>query len=122
MSAVKELATEVGRALSFRVGIATGLVIVKFAASVSEPREGGIVGDALAVAGRLLGLADTGTVVVDGATRKIDRQLFSCRDLGPVEPVGAAVPTQAWQVLGPALSTSLRGAARRKPHTAGRPR
>ena len=99
-TAVKELAAEVGRALSFRVGIATGLVIVDDAANVGEPQEGGIVGEAPTVAGRLLGLAGPDTVVIDGATRRLIGNLFTCRDLGSVGPVAAATPTHAWQVLG----------------------
>src|SRR5215831_14466142 len=111
---VKELAAEIGRALSLRVGIATGLVIVNDAANAGEPQEGGIVGEAPTLAGRLLGLAKPDTVVIDAATRRLIGDLFSCRDLGPVDPVGMAAPTQAWQVLGPSAINNrfeaLRGA------------
>jgi len=111
---VKELAAEVGRALSLRVGIATGLVIVNDAANVGEPQEGGIVGEAPTLAGRLLGLAKPDTVVIDAVTRRLIGNLFSYRDLGPVEPVGMAASAQAWQVLGPSAINNrfeaLRGA------------
>jgi DNA-binding winged helix-turn-helix (wHTH) protein/predicted ATPase len=113
-AAVKELAAEVGRALSFRVGIATGLVIVNNAANASEPQEVGMVGEAPTVAGRLLGLAKPDTVVIDAATRRLIGDLFNCRHLGAVEPVGMAASTQAWQVLGPSAIDNrfeaLRGA------------
>src|SRR5262245_7957030 len=100
-TAVRELAAEVGRALSFRVAIATGLVIVNDAANGGEPQEGRIVGEAPAVAGRLLGFAKPDTVVIDATTRRLIGNLFSCRDLEPVEPVSIAASKQAWQVLGP---------------------
>jgi DNA-binding winged helix-turn-helix (wHTH) protein len=111
---VKELAAEVSWALSFRVGIATGLVVVNDTVDVREPQEGGIVGEAPTVAGRLLGLAKPDTVVIDAATRRLIGDLFSCRDLGPVAPVNMAVSTQAYQVLGPSAINNrfeaLRGA------------
>jgi DNA-binding winged helix-turn-helix (wHTH) protein/predicted ATPase len=113
-TAVKELTVGVGRALSVRVAITTGLVIVNDAANGGEPQGAGIIGEAPTAAGRLLGLAKPDTVLIDAATRRLIGNLFSCRDLGSVEPISMAMSTQVWQVLGPSAINNrfeaLRGA------------
>jgi hypothetical protein len=91
-TAIQRLPAPPGLTLRVRIGIATGLSIVDDRPLVGETRDGSIVGEAPVVAGRLQGLAEPGTVIVDKTTRALVGELFNCRDLG--------ASAQAWQVSG----------------------
>lgn len=82
-----------------RIGIATGLVVLK--RSRGEVRERGIVGDTPNLAARLQSIARPDSIVISAATRQIARGLFTYRDLGAVPLKGFAEPVAAWGVLRP---------------------
>jgi len=57
------------------------------------------VGETPNLAARLQALAESGTVVIAGSTRRLLGDLFEYRDLGVVEVKGLAAPVPAWRVL-----------------------
>jgi class 3 adenylate cyclase/predicted ATPase len=88
-----------GVTLRARIGIATGLVILK--RSREEVRERGIVGDTPNLAARLQAIAEPDSIVISDATREITRGLFTYRSLGPIPLKGFSDPIPAWRVLRP---------------------
>lgn len=106
VAAVAELVTPVGKPLSVRVGIATGLVVVGDLSSASVWREHAIVGDTPNIAARLHGLADPGMIVVAASTRRLLSHLFRLRDLGRHLVKGLEEPVSAWVVEGLSGSVS----------------
>jgi class 3 adenylate cyclase/tetratricopeptide (TPR) repeat protein len=87
-----------------RIGIATGLVVLK--RSRGEVKERGIVGDTPNLAARLQSIARPDSIVISEATRQIARGLFTYRDLGAVSLKGFAEPVTAWEVLRPSRGQS----------------
>jgi class 3 adenylate cyclase len=85
--------------LQSRVGIATGLVVVGDLIGSGDTQERGIVGETPNLAARLQGLAEPGSIVIAGSTKKLIGNLFECRDIGTVAVKGYSAPIQAWQVL-----------------------
>ena len=85
--------------LRARIGIATGLVVLK--RSRGEVRERGIVGDTPNLAARLQSIAGPDSVIISDSTRQIARGLFTYRSLGAVPLKGFAEPIIAWEVLRP---------------------
>src|SRR5262249_19635243 len=79
--------------LAVRIGIATGVVVVGDQSS-SE------AGETPNLAARLQVVAEPGSIVIAGSTKKLIGNLFECRDIGTVTVKGYADPFQAWQVLG----------------------
>ncbi len=84
----------------FRVGIATGVVVVGDIVRAGATSERDVVGETPHLASRLQTLAETGSVVISQSTRQLAGGLFSYRDLGGVALKGFAGPVQAYQVLG----------------------
>ncbi len=101
--------------LETRVGIATGLVVVGDLIGAGSAQEQSVVGETPNLAARLQTLAEPNTVVIAASTRRLIRDLFEYRDLGPVEVKGIAGPVPAWHVLRPSVVGSrfeaLRGSA-----------
>jgi class 3 adenylate cyclase len=85
--------------LNARVGIATGMVIVGHLIGAGEALEKAVVGDAPNLASRLQSLARSGTVVIDGGTRRLVGGLFECRDIGARAIKGYEQPVRVWRVL-----------------------
>jgi class 3 adenylate cyclase/tetratricopeptide (TPR) repeat protein len=85
--------------LRARIGIATGLVVLK--RSQGEVRKRGIVGDTPNLAARLQSIAGPDSIIISDATRQIARGLFTYRDLGAVPLKGFSEPVTAWEVLRP---------------------
>src|SRR5215470_4812515 len=85
--------------LQTRVGIATGLVVVGDLTGLGEGRESGIIGETPNLAARLQGIAETNSVVIAEATRRLLGNLFELRDLGTRELKGLANPVRAWLAL-----------------------
>lgn len=85
----------------FRVGIATGLVVVGDIVRAGAPGRSDVAGETPHLAARLQALAEPDTVVISHGTRQLAGELFSYRDLGPVALKGFAEPVRAFQVLAP---------------------
>src|SRR6516164_59814 len=98
ITAVARLETRAAQPLAVRIGIATGLVVVGDLSSRSGLREHALVGDTPNLAARLQALAEPGTIVVAGSTRRLLGDLFHLRDLGCHEVKGIAEPLAAWAV------------------------
>jgi predicted ATPase/class 3 adenylate cyclase len=97
---VKTLKTPAGEALSARIGIATGLVVVGDIVGEGDARERSVVGETPNLAARLQGLAEPGCVVIADATRRLLGDLFVYRDLGEIHVKGFRAPVQAWSIAG----------------------
>jgi class 3 adenylate cyclase len=106
IAAVARLETRASVPLAVRIGIATGLVVVGDLSGESALREHALVGETPNLAARLQALAEPGTIVVAGSTRRLLGDLFRLRDLGCHEVQGIAEPVAAWAVEGLAASES----------------
>jgi class 3 adenylate cyclase/predicted ATPase len=84
--------------LKVRVGVATGLVVVGDLIGEGTSQEQAVVGDTPNLAARLQALADPGTIVVAGSTRRLLGDVFKLRDLGRHEAKGFVEPVNAWAV------------------------
>lgn len=84
----------------FRVGVATGLVVVGDIVRAGAAGESDVAGETPHLAARLQTLAEPNTVVISHSTRQLAGELFAYRDLGAVALKGFAEPVQAFQVLG----------------------
>ena len=82
LAAIGQLKTPSGEALSARVGIATGTVVVGELIGTGVAQERAVVGDAPNLADRIKGLAEPGMVVIAPSTRRLVGELFELRDLG----------------------------------------
>src|SRR5215831_1730138 len=98
IAAVAQLETRAGEPLAVRIGIATGLVVVGDLSSEGALRPHALVGETPNLAARLQALAEPGTIVVAGSTRRLLGDLFRLRDLGQHEVKGVAEPVAAWVV------------------------
>jgi class 3 adenylate cyclase len=97
---VSALATRAGERLQVRIGIATGLVVVGDLVGQGAAQEQAVVGDTPNLAARLQGLAEPGSVVVAGATRRLLGDRFVLRDLGRHTVKGLTEPVEAWAAEG----------------------
>jgi class 3 adenylate cyclase len=96
VDALARLDTPAGEPLSVRIGIATGLVVVGDLGRKGALREHSVIGETPNLAARLQTLAEPGTVVVAGSTRRLLGDLFRLRDLGLHKVKGIAEPVAAW--------------------------
>src|SRR5262249_47623881 len=106
IAAVARLETRAAVPLAVRIGIATGLVVVGDLSGEGALREHALIGDTPNLAARLQALAEPGTIVVAGSTRRLLGDLFHLRDLGCHEVKGIAEPVAAWTVEGLSASES----------------
>jgi class 3 adenylate cyclase/predicted ATPase len=102
--ALAKLKTRARASLQVRVGIATGLVVVGDLVGEGSAQERAVVGETPSLAARLQALAEPGSVVVAGSTRRLLGDLFRLRELGPQDAKGFADKVIAWAVEG--LSSS----------------
>ncbi len=98
--ATARLSTPTGEALSARVGIATGLVVVGDLIGEGAAQEQAVVGDTPNLSARLQGLAAPGQVVIAEATRRLLDAGFELEDLGAQPLKGIALPIAAFAVTG----------------------
>ena len=98
IAAVARLETRAAEPLAVRIGIATGLVVVRDLSGEGALREHAVVGDTPNLAARLQALAGPGTIVVAASTRRLLGDLFHLRELGRHEVKGVAEPVAAWAV------------------------
>src|SRR5437016_7191521 len=106
IAAVARLETHAAEPLAVRIGIATGLVVVGDLSREGALREHAVVGETPNLAARLQALAEPGTAVIAGSTRRLLGDLFRLRDLGRHEVKGIAEPVAAWVVEGVSDSES----------------
>src|SRR5438132_9005792 len=104
--AVAQLKTNATESLAVRIGIATGLVVVGDLSGEGALWEHAVVGDTPNLAARLQALAEPGTAVIAGSTRRLLGDLFHLRDLGRHEIKGIAAPVAAWAVESVSVSES----------------
>jgi len=90
-------------ALSARIALHTGLVVVGPEIASLGRSVQGVVGESVNVAARLQAEADPNTVVVSGATRELVDGLFDFEPLGPRPIRGLSRPISVHRVLGPRL-------------------
>jgi class 3 adenylate cyclase len=93
VEAVESLEIRSDRALSARVGIATGLVVVGDLVGEGAAQEEAVVGETPNVAARLQQLATPSTVLIAESTRRLLGGLFTLTDLGPQLIRGIDTPT-----------------------------
>src|SRR5689334_20119883 len=84
-------------ALSVRIGIATGSVVVGEPAGVGDQSKLA-VGSTPNLAARLQGLATADQIVIAASTRRLIGNAFDLSDLGKHELKGIAEPVHAWRV------------------------
>jgi class 3 adenylate cyclase/predicted ATPase len=97
---VNSLAALPGTQLQARVGIATGIAVIGDLIGEGAAREEAVVGDVPNLAARLQALAESGSVVISEATRRLVGGLFELEDLGPQRLKGFAEPLAAFRVAG----------------------
>ena len=93
-------------ALTARVGIATGLVVVGDLVGEGAAQEEAVVGETPNVAARLQQLAPPGAVVIAESTRRLLGGLFSLVELGPQPVRGIETPIPVFHVLREAAAES----------------
>src|SRR6516165_4417409 len=113
VAAVTGLETRGTERLAVRIGIATGLVVVGDLVGEGSAQEQAVVGETPNLAARLQALAQSGQIVLAGATRRLIGDLFRLRDLGRQAVKGFAEPVEAFAVEGVAAVVSRFEAARR---------
>ena len=106
VEAVGRLEALGGSALSCRVGIATGLVIVGELVGEGAAREEAVVGETPNLAARLQARAEPGQVVISRRTRRLVGELFELDDRGRHELKGFSRPVRAWLVKGESSAES----------------
>ena len=99
-AAVARLKTPAATPLSVRIGIASGVVLVRTSGGEGVLREHSLVGDAPNIAARVQALVDPGTVVIAASTRRLLGDRFRLRDLGQHNLKGMAEPVSAFVVEG----------------------
>ena len=102
--------TSTTEALSVRIGIATGPVVVGEQAGVGEQSKLA-VGSTPNLAARLQGLAAADQIVIASSTRRLVGNAFELSDLGEHELKGIAEPVHAWRVVAVGAAASRFDAA-----------
>ncbi|MDA9009031.1 AAA family ATPase, partial [Alphaproteobacteria bacterium] len=112
--ATSSLTTPTGLALSARVGLATGLVVVGDLIGEGPAQENAIVGETPNLAARLQGAAQPGQVYADQLTRQLAGSPVDYKDLGLQEFKGFTQPIPVWRAVGEAtdVSSELQGQQR----------
>jgi class 3 adenylate cyclase/predicted ATPase len=100
-----------GEPVRFRVGIASGLVVVGDLVGDTTSAEDAVVGETPNLAARLQALAAPGEIVIAHATQRLLRGAFECGDLGVQTLKGIAEPARVWRVESERASLSRYEAA-----------
>lgn len=114
-AAVARLKTPAASPLSVRIGIASGLVLVRTPGGEGALREHSLVGDAPNIAARLQAIVEPGTVVIAASTRRLLGDRFRLRDLGQHNLKGIGEPVSAFVVE----AVAAVGSRFSSPHPAG---
>ncbi len=111
-AAVGKLDTPARVSLNVRIGIATGLVVVGDLVGQGSAQEQAVVGETPNLAAGLQALAEPGSVVIAGSTRRLLGGAFELKTLGPQVLKGFDAPVPAWIVLREAENVSRFEASR----------
>ena len=111
-AAVGKLDTPARVSLNVRIGIATGIVVVGDLVGQGSAQEQAVVGETPNLAARLQALAEPGSVVIAGSTRRLLGGAFELKTLGPQVLKGFDAPVPAWIVLREAENVSRFEASR----------
>ncbi|MCE9522290.1 MAG: AAA family ATPase, partial [Alphaproteobacteria bacterium] len=98
-TAVARLKAPTGQALSARVGIATGMVVVGDLIGEGAAQEQAVVGDTPNLAARIQSIAAPGQVAIADATQRLIAGMFEVEPLGEHELKGIAGRTKAFAVM-----------------------
>ena len=100
IAALRSKQTSSVDALSVRIGIATGFVVIGELIGDAAASEQEATGDTPNLAARLQALAEPGTVVIADTTKRLVGRVFSLRDLGEVQVKGLSDGQRIWTVEG----------------------
>jgi len=104
VQAMSNLNSEIGIrfrvALSVRIGVATGPVVIGDIIGEGAAEEAAVIGEAPNLAARLQSEAEPDQVIVGSLTHQMVSNLFDYKDLGERNLKGIALPVRLWQVLG----------------------
>jgi class 3 adenylate cyclase/tetratricopeptide (TPR) repeat protein len=100
-------------AIQARIGIASGIVVVREGPGPGGAPERSATGSPATLGARLLSLAEPGAVLIAPETWRLVGELFAYRDLGQQSVPGFAEPIRIRQVLGPGSVASRFEAMRR---------
>jgi class 3 adenylate cyclase/tetratricopeptide (TPR) repeat protein len=103
---VNRLQDPTGDALSCRIGIATGLVVVGGVAGSGNAREDTVAGEVLNLASRLQALAEPDGICVSERVHELVGQLFEFEFAGEHDLRGFEAPIAAWRALRQAPHTN----------------
>ena len=106
-----QFAAQTGIAISVRVGIHTGLVVVGDIDQVNALESNAIVGHTPNLAARLQSVAKPNTVVISSDTYKLIRGYFEAAELGSHELKGVSQPVQLYRIEGESNARSRLDAA-----------
>ncbi|MFK8049719.1 MAG: adenylate/guanylate cyclase domain-containing protein [Halioglobus sp.] len=112
IDAIRQTSEPNGTALSTRVGIATGVVVVGDMIGSGAAQEAAVVGETPNLAARLQGLAQPGQLVLPRTTQNLLGDIFELRPIGAHSLKGISEPVDAFVVAGENTNES-RFAARR---------
>ena len=105
-SAVENLVKGRGPKLSTRIGIDTGLTVIRDLVSQGNSEADTAVGDTPNLAARLQGSAAPNQIVISQNTRRLLGNLFDLSDLGPQDLKGFSEPINAYTVENEAENAS----------------
>jgi class 3 adenylate cyclase/tetratricopeptide (TPR) repeat protein len=112
IEAVKKTKAPDGAALSTRVGIATGVVIVGDLIGSGATQEAAVVGETPNLAARLQGVAGLNQLVISEDTKRLLGVIFDMTPVGAQALKGIAAPVQAFAVNGETAQESRFAAQR----------
>src|SRR5215213_6070948 len=104
--AVAALQVRGGQALSARIGIATGVVVVGDLIGSGSAQEEAVVGETPNLAARIQALAEPGTVLISELTRRLVVRLFEVVEGPPKIVQGFEVPVRVFRVVGEGAAES----------------
>jgi class 3 adenylate cyclase/DNA-binding winged helix-turn-helix (wHTH) protein/predicted ATPase len=94
-----KLSASVDAHLRIRIGIASGIVVIREELAAGQATERIAVGEAPTLADRLRTIAAAGSLIIAHSTRRLVGGLFDYRDLRPVTLDGYTEPVRACEVL-----------------------
>ncbi|MGH6712300.1 MAG: AAA family ATPase [Bradyrhizobium sp.] len=98
-----------------RVAVATGLVVVGDLNEVGISADHAAIGDAVALAARLVSVAEPGSLVISATTHDLIGALFDYSDPGLLTLKSVPDPVEVWHVRGESTATSRFEALHAKP-------